>query len=111
MPEDVADWIYDHVLPKRQRDGAGGRDLMRMCSCQYGRCGHCRAGRHRDCTTARPGPVRSAREWAVVTDRRAQVVAEVWPARGEACRWRCPCPADHHVQNTLLDLFASEASA
>ncbi|BFU46702.1 DUF6248 family natural product biosynthesis protein [Krasilnikovia sp. MM14-A1004] len=56
MPSDAAAWIAEHVLTRTYLTSCGGLKLVRMCACQYGRCGHCGQGNHHRCTT--PGRVR-----------------------------------------------------
>lgn len=81
-------WVAEVVLPKRYLDSCGGIDLIRMCACQHGRCGHCAIGRHHHCAT---------REWTPpggphthIVGRHGGAITPVWTT-GKACAWRCPC--------------------
>jgi len=115
MPARAADWIAAHALTPRYITGQGGLDLVRMCACQYGPCGHCaQLGRHDRCTTkvgfnGRPPLSPAARLNGI----------PVWTP-GKPCAWRCPCDcpaptpepvalearADAPTQLSLFDLAA-----
>jgi hypothetical protein len=98
----AADWIRGTVLapvyPKgksRGDDDSGSvaYGLIRLCPCQWGRCGHCsQRGVHTACVkhTMRPQP----RHEATLLARRRDGwfgVAPVWRV-GTPCRWVCECP-------------------
>jgi hypothetical protein len=91
MPTSTADLIAKKVLTKTYVKSGGGLDLVRMCSCQYGPCGHCSAGSHHKCTTRVGfGGKPPAGPDTYLQNRRGLVVASVWRS-GKGCRWMCPC--------------------
>lgn len=119
-----AEWIRDHALTKAIR-----RDLVPMCSCQYGPSGHCDMGQHDKCAHTRltypPDPETYivnrldqvlhvpdvfTHPLASITGRRPHREAQVWLA-DRACRWQCPCtchttpvaPVDKLGQLTLFE--------
>ncbi|MFC3385670.1 DUF6248 family natural product biosynthesis protein [Couchioplanes azureus] len=91
-PDDhTAQWIAEHVLTRTYLKSCGGIDLVRLCSCQYGRCGHCGMGNHGKCPTrvgvaGRP----PADAHTHVVGRRGWAYQPVWTT-GTPCRWRCAC--------------------
>ncbi|ROP29526.1 DUF6248 family natural product biosynthesis protein [Couchioplanes caeruleus] len=90
---EVADRIAGRVLTKTYLKSCGGLDLVRMCACQYGRCGHCGMGQHDKCTTRvgfhnRP-PLEAHTH---IVGRRGSALAAV-RTTGTPCRWVCPCTA------------------
>lgn len=96
IPADVAAWIRDTVIPVSYRRNTTD---PAKCACQWGACGHCKAGRHRDCTTTAWG-------WSPSPDTYL-CGARVWRS-GRPCRWICPCITCRSVSFTpiQLDLFA-----
>uniref|UniRef100_UPI003F494A1D DUF6248 family natural product biosynthesis protein n=1 Tax=Actinoplanes sp. CA-084688 TaxID=3239901 RepID=UPI003F494A1D len=121
IPAEAAAWIAATVLTRRYLDSCGGLDLVRLCCCQYGRCGHCSLGRHDQCTTRNGHAGRPPASPAThLLARAGHVVAEVW-ATGTPCAWRCPCgdcptripatePAPYVLALEQLDLFALEGA-
>jgi hypothetical protein len=90
MDETAAAWVRQHVLCDWSDDAAA---LLHVCPCQYGPCGHCTAGRHDQCAHRTPGYSDTRRSpLTYLLSRRRFVLAEVWPADGRCCTWRCPCP-------------------
>lgn len=91
MPQDQADWIAQHVVPRTYVKSCGGIKLVRLCQCQYGQCGHCGAGSHGKCPTRAGFAGKSPAGVAThIVGRKGVVVADVWPS-GKACRWVCSC--------------------
>jgi hypothetical protein len=114
MTPAAADWVYRHVLTAAYRRSVGaearadrdddmqlGPRAVRICPCQYGRCGWCTNDRHDQCTHHRwaspPSPA------ARLLSRSGSVLAEVWPT-GKPCAWRCACGC--RAPAVQLDLFA-----
>lgn len=94
-----------NVLPESYRRNTVDPAL---CACQWGACGHCRADRHADCTTARWGTSPSP-ETYLCNAGGLVVGPAVWRS-GQPCRWACSCtcrdvPAP--VEPVQLDLFAA----
>jgi len=98
----AADWIRDVVLPTvyPRRKGCKASDddniayqLLRICPCEYGRCGHCsQRDVHTDCTKHRLAPNPTAAASVLARSREGWFpVAAVWVV-GRACRWVCDCP-------------------
>ncbi len=105
MPAEHADWVATEVLTRTYLNSCGGVELVRMCRCQYGRCGHCGIGRHRSCAT-RVGWSGNppAGPHTHIVDRNGAAVVEVWTT-GKACRWTCSCTkcaAGCFVQDALF---------
>lgn len=91
IPNERADWIAEHVLTGRYLTSCGGLDLVRMCACQYGRCGYCGLGQHRKCVTRVVwGGKPPARPSTYVVGRNGAALTAVWSS-GTACRWTCSC--------------------
>lgn len=91
---EAAAWIRDVVLPPAYRRNTTD---PAVCACQYSVCGHCQAGRHRQCQVVGWGGAPRAHGDTHITDARGMVAgawgvasAEVWRA-GRPCRWVCPC--------------------
>jgi hypothetical protein len=91
VDERTASWIRTHVLPAHYDNSY--EPLIKMCACQWGRCGHCDAGNHDQCARRRA----EMRDWkpfspeAYVITRNGWARTPVWRANGPACRWLCPC--------------------
>ncbi len=106
MPLETADLIYREVLTATYRDACtveGDPALIRKCSCQYGRCGHCGAGRHTSCTTSRVGPIVGPETYITSRSGRARTPVLL---SGRPCRWVCVCncpPPEPETQPTLFD--------
>lgn len=118
IPTEVAAWISDVVLTRVYRNATSGPEL---CACQYGICGHCKAGGHADCQMVTWGGAPPAHGDTYVTNARGQVASaqgvrsvEVWRS-GRPCRWLCSCgctpigaalPPTGPTPPIQLDLFA-----
>ena len=106
MPRPVAAAIYRDVLTATYRAAntvEGSPALIVHCRCHDGRCGHCMAGRHQQCTTRLRGPLVGPE--AYVTGRRGEARTAVWLS-GTPCRWVCSCvcpPAEPETHPALFD--------
>jgi hypothetical protein len=105
MPTSTADLIAKKVLTRTYIKSAGGLDLVRMCSCQYGPCGHCSSGSHDKCTTRVGFHGKPPKEGAdtYVQNRRGHAIAPIRRS-GTDCRWWCPC-------TTCTDTAKADAEA
>jgi hypothetical protein len=118
MTAEAAAWVYDTALTPTYRRSCtvdGDPALILRCSCQGGRCGHCAADRHHQCTTRLRGPVVGTETYIVSVSGGAYT--PVWLA-GRPCRWVCPCdcPAPEPIVVAVpefeqLDLFALAGGA
>jgi Family of unknown function (DUF6248) len=98
IPESDAEWIATKVLTRTYLRSCGGVKLVRLCRCQYGRCGHCGDGRHSKCTTRIGfGGNPPAGPHTHLVDRRGGAIAGVWTT-GKPCRWVCSCDACAQAQ-------------
>ena len=91
MPATIAQQIYRDVLTATYRAAntvEGSPTLILHCRCQAGRCGHCMADRHEQCTTLLRGPLVGPEGY--VTGYRGQARTAVWLS-GKPCRWVCAC--------------------
>lgn len=104
MPAAAADWVYDRVLTRRykestnaidwvgarenRRDEGKGAAFLRVCSCQYGPCGHCSAGRHDRCSHRERQPAPACTTY--LQNSAGLAIAEVWRS-GKPCAWLCTC--------------------
>jgi hypothetical protein len=95
VPAEQADWIAKHVLTHRYLKSCGGINLVRLCSCQYGPCGHCSKGTHASCSTRRHPELSRPRSHTHVVSRDGAALTEVWTVGG-SCRWVCPCRDPAH---------------
>jgi hypothetical protein len=118
MSAEAADWVYNTVLTATYRRSCtveGDPALILQCDCQGGRCGHCAAGRHHQCTTVLHGPIVHPETYIV--SRSGGAMTPVWLS-GTPCRWMCACgcPAPEPVAVAVpefeqLDLFALAGGA
>lgn len=105
MPKPVAAAIYRDVLTPTYRAAntvEGSPALIVHCRCHDGRCGHCMAGRHQQCTTRLRGPLVGPEGY--VTGHRGQACTAVWLS-GRPCRWVCACACPPDRPETAPALF------
>ena len=112
IPKAVAAAIYRDVLTPAYRAANsvdGDPVLIRYCRCQDGRCGHCMAGRHEQCTTRLRGPLVGPETWVCTPTGGARTA--VWLS-GTPCRWVCACvcpPPEPEVRSALFDAGPARA--
>lgn len=105
MPKTIAQQIYRDVLTATYRAAntvESSPALILHCRCQAGRCGHCMAGRHEQCTTRLRGPLVGPEGY--VTGHRGQARTAVWLS-GKPCRWVCACTCPAPTPETAPALF------
>lgn len=127
MPDDVAEWIFQHAFTKAMRQAPPG--FWRHCDCQNGPSGWCDAGQHAKCahheiayppsyectiTNARwmvlalPKPYRHPTPTVALPAGYRMHAPMVWLA-DRMCRWRCPCQCHEFYgvpPGRQIDLFA-----
>ncbi len=95
MPGHQANWIAEQVLTRTYIKSCGGVELIRLCDCQYGPCGHCGQGNHAKCSTRRHPELSRLHPHTRVVGPTGAALTDVWTA-GAACRWVCPCNDPAH---------------
>lgn len=96
----AAAWIRANVLNRHRHLAA----LVDACACQWGICGHCGAGRHKDCTAANHPPRQAVETYLTARHGGLQMALAQVRKIGTQCRWICPCACPKTTRPVQLAL-------
>lgn len=108
------------MIPRRVRDSqVRDPEGVQLCACQYGMCGWCSAGNHKECTAGKLPTGGTPVPAAYITNSAGVIpfdvrAAQVWEA-GHVHAWVCSCHRARHggkagppgQQGDLLDLLGA----